>query len=91
MNYYNSLYSWYINHESFHILKLVNDTLWVMEQQQITAVLIMDLVAAFDTVNHDLLLDVLQGNFSITNTVFKLYKDFLKPGKFKVCLNGSYS
>ena len=41
------------------LLKLVKDTLWAMEQQQITAVLIMDPSDAFDTVDHDLLLDVL--------------------------------
>ena len=42
------------------LLKLVNDTLWAKEQQQITAVLIMDRSAAFDTVNHDLLLNIIK-------------------------------
>ena len=64
--------------------------LW--NEQQITAVLIMDLSAAFiDTVNHDLLLDVLQEKFGITNTALKWYKNYLKAGKFKVCINGSHS
>ena len=45
----------------------------------------MDLLAAFDTVDHDLLLDVLQGKFCITSTVLKWYKNFLKPRKCKVC------
>ena len=62
-----------------------------MEQQQITIVLIMDLSAAFDKVDHDLLLDVLQGKFGITNTALKWYKNYLKPRKFQVCINGSYS
>ena len=43
------------------LLKLVSDTLWAIEQQIITAVLTMDLQAAFETVDHYLLLDVLQG------------------------------
>ena len=73
------------------LLILVNDTLWAMEQQQITAVLILDLLSAFDRVNHDFLLDVLQRTFSITSTVLKWYKNFLKLRKFKVCINGSYS
>ena len=65
------------------LLKVVSDTVWAMEQQPITAVLIMDLLAVFDTVNHDL--------FGITNTVLKWYKNFLKPRKFKICINTSYS
>ena len=62
-----------------------------MEQQQITAVLITDLSAAFDTVNHDPLLDVLQGQLGITNIILKLCKTFLKPRNFRVCINGSFS
>ena len=42
-----------------------------MENKQITVVLIMDLSAAFDTVNHDLLLNVLQRKFGITNTALQ--------------------
>ena len=72
------------------LLKLVNYTLLAMEQQQIIAVLIMELLAAFDTVNHDFLLDVLHGKFGITNTVLKWYKNFLKPKKFRFCINSSY-
>ena len=45
------------------LLKLVNDTLWAIENKQITAVLIMDLLATFNTVGYDLLLDVLHRKF----------------------------
>ena len=41
------------------LVKLVNDTLWNMENQLVTAIVILDLSAAFDTVDHDLLLEVL--------------------------------
>ena len=71
--------------------KLGNDILWAMEWQQITAVLIMDLSAAFDTVDHNLLLDVLQGKFGITNTALQWYKNCLQPRKFIVCINSSHS
>ena len=59
------------------LLKLVSDTLWVMEKQQVTAVLIMDPSTAFDTVDHNLLLNVLHRKFGITNTVLKWYNNFL--------------
>ena len=54
-----------------------------MEQQQITAVLIMDLLVAFNTVDYDLLLDVLPGKFGITNTVLKWCKNYHIPRKFQ--------
>ena len=73
------------------LLQLLSDTLWAMEKQQITAVPIMDLSAAFNTVDHNLLLDVLQRNFGITNTTLEWYNNFLKSRKFRVCINGSYS
>ena len=50
----------------------------------------MYLSAALDTVDLDLLFDVLQGKFGITNTALRWYKNYLKPRKFKVCINGSY-
>ena len=42
------------------LVKLVNDILWGMENQLITSVVILDLSAALDIVDHDLLLDVLE-------------------------------
>ena len=61
-----------------------------MENEQITGVLIMDLLAAFDTVNHNLLLNVLHRKFGIINAALKCYNNFLKLRKFRVCINGSY-
>ena len=42
------------------IVKLVKDLLWAMENQQVTAVMALDLLAAFDTVNHEILLSILK-------------------------------
>ena len=41
------------------LVKLVNDILWNMKNQLVTTIVILDLSAAFNTVDHDLLLDVL--------------------------------
>ena len=49
-----------------------------MENKQITAVLIMDLLAAFDTVDHDVLLNVLHRKFGIIKTALQWYNNFLK-------------
>ena len=42
------------------LIKLVNDILWGIEKQVVMAVVILDLSAAFDIVDHDLLLEVLE-------------------------------
>ena len=48
-----------------------------MEQQLVTAIVILDLGAAFDTVDHTLLLDVLDKRFGITGTARKWYQPYL--------------
>ena len=73
------------------LLKLTNDTLWEIENKNITAVVILDLLAAFDTVNHNLLLEVLDKKFGIKDTALCWYEQYLKPRKFRVCINGNYS
>ena len=66
------------------LVKLVNDILWNMDRQLVTSIVILDLSAAFDTVDHDLLLDVLETRFGITGTARKWYESYLKPRKFRV-------
>ena len=62
-----------------------------MENQQITFMIILDLSAAFDTVDHELLLKVLNHRFRVTDTALEWYKNYLIPRRFKVSINGSYS
>ena len=42
------------------LIKITNDCLWDMENQMVTAMIAIDLSAAFDTVDHAILLDVLK-------------------------------
>ena len=73
------------------LVKLVNDILWAMEKQLVTVVVILDLSAAFDTVDHDLLLEVLESRFGIVGTARKWYTSYLKPRSFKVFIRSSTS
>ena len=59
-----------------------------MEKQLVTVVVILDLSAAFDTVDHDLLLEVLENRFGIAGTARKWYTSYLKPRSFKVSIRG---
>ena len=57
-----------------------------MDRQLVTSIVILDLSAAFDTVDHDLLLDILEARFGITGIARKWYESYLKPRKFRVVI-----
>ena len=73
------------------LLKLTNDTLWGMENKNITTVIILDLLAAFNTVDYNLLLKVLDKMLGIKVTALCWHEQYLKPRKLRVCINGNYS
>ena len=61
------------------VLKLCNDILWAMERQEIMALVALDLSMAFDTVNHSVLLNVLQNQFGIIGNALNWYDTYLRP------------
>ena len=66
------------------IVKLVNDLLWAMKNQQVTAVMALDLLASFDTVDNEILLSVLKHNFRLEDTVLNWFNLYLHPRCCKV-------
>ena len=59
------------------LVKVVNDALWAMDKGSITLLVIMDLSAAFDSVNHNVLLSVLEDYFAVGGAAlgwFRLYQ-----------------
>ena len=73
------------------LLRLTNDALWAMEQQQVTIVVITDLLAAFDKVNHDILLSVLDRRFGLHGKILNWTETCLHPRNFKVCIGDAKS
>ena len=73
------------------LIKLCNDLLWSMERQEVTMIVLLDLSAAFDTVDHDILLTIFKNRFGIADTALQWYDNYLRPRKMKVCVNASYS
>ena len=73
------------------ILKISNDILWGMERQSIISLVVLDLSAAFDTVDHDILLSTLSSKYGIKGKVLKWFDKYLRPRSFKVAVNGVYS
>ena len=73
------------------LVKLTNDILWSMEEQNITAVLALDLSAAFDMVDHDILLQVLKNQYGIDKKALNWYDSYLRPRSCMVQVKGSTS
>ena len=73
------------------ILKVSNDILWGMESQSITALVMLDLSAAFDMVDHDILLSILSNKYGIRGKALQWFDQYLRPRSFKVTINGVYS
>ena len=73
------------------MLQVSDDILWAMEKQSITALVAMDLSAAFDTVDHEILLAILKTKFGIEGKALKWFDSYLHPRSYKVVIDGKYS
>ena len=69
----------------------MEDILWNMEVQELTAVVAIDLSAAFDTVDHDVLLEALSNRFVLDENTLGWINSYLRPRKFKINIGQSYS
>ena len=73
------------------LVKIVHDILWSMENQECTNLMAIDLPAAFDMVDHVILLDVLQKRFGIEGVALSLFDNYLCPRSCKVNVGKVYS
>ena len=62
-----------------------------MERQSVSALILLDLSAAFNTVDHKVLLNFLERKFGIKDVAFKWFKPYLQNRGFRVCVNDVYS
>ena len=62
-----------------------------MENQQLTAFLAIDLSAVFDTVDHNILLNVLTTKFNVMGTALNLLDSYLRPRYCKVTVHDHFS
>ena len=73
------------------LIRLTNDILWSMEREHITSLAILDLSAAFNTVDHGILLQILKQKFGFYDKALKWFQNHLRPQSFRVNINGKYS
>ena len=73
------------------LLRVTNDMLWAVEHKQVTAMIMMDLSVTLDTVDHNILLDVLNKKFRIEDTPLQWFTSYLRPRSCKVNIGSNYS
>ena len=82
-------------HENYYcitcLLLLTNDILWACKHQSVMSLTVLDLSAAFKTVDHSILTSTLKTKFGINELALKWFNSYLRPRSFKVAVNGKYS
>ena len=73
------------------LLCVVNDLLNAMDEDKISVLLLLDLSAAFDTIDHQILLSCLKTVFGIRSTVLQWFQPYLLDRNQCVVVNNSAS
>ena len=73
------------------LLKLTNKLLNEMENQRVSALVVMDLSSAFDMVDHKILLDVLSSQYGIEGKALRWFDTYLRPHFCQVDISGARS
>jgi hypothetical protein len=73
------------------VTKIHNDILVMSDKQENVVLLLLDLSAAFDTINHDILLSKLKRTYGVKGEVLEWLKSYLSNRKFKVVVKNCSS
>ena len=73
------------------LVKITNDILIASDKKTATVLLLLDLSAAFDTVDIDRLLSILSSELGIRGTALKWFCSFLKNRTMRVKVNDAFS
>ena len=73
------------------LLKIVNDLLAALDVNHISLLSLLDLSAAFDTIDHSILLSTLHRTFGISGTALSLFQSYLYDRIQVLSVNGASS
>ena len=73
------------------LIQVHNDILSAMDTQQLTILILLDLSAAFDTIDHQVLLNRMQQRIGITGVVYDWFASYLKDRTQSVCIDETIS
>ena len=62
-----------------------------MDNQEVTFLILLDLSAAFDTINHSLLMNILENDFGITGLAKKWLASYLGNRQQRITIKGCFS
>ena len=84
------LQSTYHQHHSTEnaLLKVKNDLLMAMDKGQVTLLVLLDLSSAFDTVEHEILLDRLRSTVGLRGKVLSWFENYFEAGRRRCRLTG---
>ena len=87
------LQSAYHQHHSTEtaLLKVKNDLLMAMHKGQVTLLVLLDLSSAFDTVEHEILVERLRSTIGLGGKVLSWFESYLKGRSQQVSINGTLS
>ncbi len=89
----NPFQSAYKKHHSTEtaLLRIHNDTLMEMDKGRVTALTLLDLSAAFDTIDHGVLVDRLEKCYGVTGKALKWFHSYLSDRYQRVKIEDSLS
>ena len=73
------------------LLKVQNDILMSMDNKEVTLLVLLDLSAAFDTIEHSILLNILQQDFGVAGTALNWFDSFLSGRKQRILVDDKTS
>ena len=73
------------------LLRVANDILCNIDSGDVTMLTMLDLSAAFDTIDHDILIQRLNCSFGISDNVLNWFKSYLSDRQQKVKIGNIYS
>ena len=95
-NQHGLLPSYQSAYRAFHscetsLLKLCNDMLWQMEYQEVSSLIVCVLSAAFNTINHQTLIEVLSKYYGVKGTALKWFESYIGNRKFYISIDENKS
>src|SRR5258708_14702513 len=72
------------------LLRIQNDLLLAMDNRKVSALILLDLSSAFDTIDHNILLSRLSSYFGISGLALKLLTPYLQNRTQTVCINSNF-
>jgi hypothetical protein len=73
------------------LLKVKNDMLSELDKGKAILLVLLDLSSAFDTIDHNILIDRMRTEYGVTGSAINWFTSYLKDRTTRVCILGKYS